>query len=301
MDRNGSNPQPFFLRRLLEYSEDWVGRVRTINTAIFILEPFESRQWEDAVNFDWAFDIVKIALMNLCVISCSMLNDPELGFANVMKALNFTSSLGSKMRIHQELYNEAMPFFSVIIDVVNNTLPQVNQREEKEFKKGVFDYIQKVEGTSGVGLSLLHGVCNSKPVIPIDLNQLFLSAGANPNSIDVDGDTPLHSLALNVKAENISDVFKLLLDSDAHLDKVNVEGVTPLDLFKYKLSEYKSQEGPNVFSLINVVRPLSCYCAKLICEETFRLNVKMSLPLYSISFVYMAPIFKNLFVFHFAV
>ena len=96
-----------------------------------------------------------------------------------------------------------------------------------------------------------------------------MDAGANPNSIDVDGLTPLHLLAINVGAVNISAVFKLLglLDFDAHLDKVNVEGVTPLDLFKYKLSEYKSQEGPNVFSLINVVRPLSCYCAKLICEE----------------------------------
>ena len=70
-----------------------------------------------------------------------------------------------------------------------------------------------------------------------------------------------------MKAKNISPVLKLFLDSGAHLDKVNVEGITSLYLFKYKLSEYKSQEGPNVFSLINVVRPLSCYCAKLICEE----------------------------------
>ena len=272
MDRNGSIPHPLFLRRLLEYSQDWLDLERTVGTAIFILEPFEARQWEDAVNFDWAFEIVKHALMQMLVTSCSMrslTDDPELGFANVMKALNFTSSFVSKMRTHPELYIKTMSSVFVIIGQVKKLLPHFNQREEQECKKWVFDYFKNVEGTSSLGVSVLHHACVKYPVIPIDLIQFFLSAGANLNSVNAYGNTPLHTLAGNVKAENISAVLKLLLDSGAHLDKPNAKGLIPLFIFKHLLSEYKCQEveGPNVFSLINVVRPLSCYCAKLICEE----------------------------------
>ena len=271
MDRNGSNPQPFFLRRLLDYSKEWLDRQGKINTSVFILELFEARQWEDVVNFDWAFEIVKEALFEF-FFSRSMLSLPnhsEFGFPNVMKALNFTSSFVSKMRTHPKLYQEEMPVVSVIIDKVNNMLPPMNQREEEQFKKWVSYYIKNVEGPSGLGRSLLHAACSKYPVILIDLIQLFFSAGANPNSIDVNGYAPLHVLATNVKAENISAVLKLLLDSDAHLDKVSVRGVTPLDIFEYNLSKYKCQEveGPNVFSLINVVRPLSCHCAQVICKK----------------------------------
>ena len=272
MDRNGSNPQPFFLRRLLEYSQEWLDLERKIDTTVFILETFEARQWEDVVNFSWAYEIVNNALIHMLVYSCSMLslpNDSELGFANVMKALNFVSSFASKIRTHPELYMEATSAVSVIIDEVNNMLPHLNQREEQEFKKWLFNYIKKVEGPSFVGFSLLHHACTINPVIPIDRIQLLLSAGANPNCINVRGLTPLHLLACNVKADNISAALKLFLDSDAHLDKTDLGGVTPLFIFKYKLSEYKCQdvEGPNVFSLINFMRPLSCYSAQVICEE----------------------------------
>ena len=76
-------------------------------------------------------------------------------------------------------------------------------------------------------------------------------------------------LARNVRADNSSAVLKLFLDSGAHLDKVCERGITPRDLFKQNLSKYKCQEveGPNVFSLINVVRPLSCHCAQVICRK----------------------------------
>ena len=272
MDRNGSSPQPFFLRRLWEYSSDWLDRQGKIDTDVFILEPFETRQWEDAVNFSWAFKIVKSALFQMLVYSRSMRslpNDSELGFANVVKALNFTSSFASKMRTHPKLYEKTVPVISVIIDKVNNMLPPLNQREEEQFKKWVSYYIKNVEGTSGRGASLLHVACGKNPVIPIDLIQLYLDTGANPNSINVNGSTPLNILANNIDAKNISAVLKLLLDSDAHLDKVSVRGVTPLDMFKKNLCKYRFQEveGPNVFSLINVIRPLSCHCAQVICKK----------------------------------
>ena len=272
MDRNGSNPQPFFLRRLLEYSQEWLDLQGKIDTTVFILDPFEVRQWEDVVNFSWAFEFVKNAFLQMLLFSIymrSLPNDSELGFANVMKALNFVSSFASKIRTHPELYQEAVPLVFVIIGQVKNILPHLNQREDQEFKKWLFDYIKNVEGTSGLRVSLLHVACSNNPVIPIDLIQLFLSAGANPNSIDVDVLTPLDSLSNNINAVNISAALRLFLDSGVHLDKVGVGGVTPLDMFKYKLSKYKCQEveGPNVFSLINVVRPLSCHCAQVICRK----------------------------------
>lgn len=57
--------------------------------------------------------------------------------------------------------------------------------------------------------------------------------------------------------------------SGAQLDKAIVGGMTPLFMFKHNLSKYKCQEvGPmNVFSLINVVHPLCCYCAQVIYKK----------------------------------
>ena len=77
-----------------------------------------------------------------------------------------------------------------------------------------------------MGRSLLHDGCFEDPVIPIGLIHLYLDAGANPNSIDVDVLTPLDSLSNNINAVNISAALKLFLDSGVHLDKVGVGGVT---------------------------------------------------------------------------
>ena len=264
------DPHPFFLHRLLQYSEDWLDLERTIDTAIFILEPFEARQWVDVVNSDWAFKIVEDLLEVMLAYSINMRPiHSELGFAYVMLTAYFASSFASKMRNYPELYEKGMREVVTIVDFVElkRLLQPFNQKEQKEWENWIVDVVQDVEGPSCVGYSLLHGAVSKNPVIPIDLLHLYLDAGANPNSIDVNGSTPLHFLANNIKAVNISTVLKLFLDSGAFLDKVSLRGVSPRDLFKHNLAEYKSQERANVFSLINVVRPLSCHCAQVICRK----------------------------------
>ena len=275
MSQFDSGPYPYFLHRLSKYSQDWFDDEelqRKIDSAVFALESLEVRQWQDVVNFDVAYrNIVEDSLNQMLVTSAEMRSLPnhsELGFANVVKTLNLASSFASKMRMHPQLYDWAVRVVSLIICNVKHMYP-LNLREQVEWKKWITDYVKNVEELPAVGRSILHQFCSFENPIPIHLIQLFLSAGANPNCIDVDGSAPLHLLAQSVSADNISVALKLLLDAGANLDKVNARGVTPHQLFMQNLSQYKSQdvEGPNVFSLINLVRSLSCYSAQVICKE----------------------------------
>ena len=86
-----------------------------------------------------------------------------------------------------------------------------NQGKNKNNKKIGFPITSRTLKEGSLGFSLLHSTCTNNPVIPLYLIPLFLSAGVNPNFIDVDGFTPLHLLAVNVNADNISAALKLLL------------------------------------------------------------------------------------------
>jgi ankyrin repeat protein len=77
--------------------------------------------------------------------------------------------------------------------------------------------------------------------------KILLQHGANPNSIDLNGNTPLHEAVFNRDI----DVAKFLIDKGANVNKKNKEGNTPLDL------SYDKYANPMIAQLLNKYRKIS--------------------------------------------
>lgn len=92
--------------------------------------------------------------------------------------------------------------------------------------------------------------------------RLLIDCGADVNSVNIDGDTPMHILVKNLLTTNLFKIIDLLCDAGAHLDYVNKERKSPLEsiaAYRVKLIERLKQK-------MNVV-PLKCLCAQRIRRE----------------------------------
>ncbi|WP_440137020.1 ankyrin repeat domain-containing protein [Hymenobacter mellowenesis] len=78
-----------------------------------------------------------------------------------------------------------------------------------------------------IGYSALHFIAQNKQV---KIAAKFLKSGANPNAIDVHGNTPLWTAIFNSKDEK--GVVKLLLEYGANPNIVNKHGKSPKVMFE---------------------------------------------------------------------
>ncbi len=77
--------------------------------------------------------------------------------------------------------------------------------------------------------------CNRKPTLStLSLVHLLLDVGADPNSANQEGNSPLHLIAYWMGDETESPLAYLLLEFGADLDKVNLKKETPLGVWKRK-------------------------------------------------------------------
>ena len=89
--------------------------------------------------------------------------------------------------------------------------------------------------------------------------RLLLECDANVNSLNNDGNTPLHILLQSSTMSNVMKMIDLLCDAGAHLDYVNQQKQTPLELvpaYRYKIVEQLKKK-------MNVTQ-LKCLCAQII-------------------------------------
>jgi ankyrin repeat protein len=117
--------------------------------------------------------------------------------------------------------------------------------------------------------------------------KLLLELGVDPRATSSNGMTALHVLASigwEHWSTNITDAIQLLLDSDAHIDQPDDEGITALDLFKLKEKELTENGISNVYlqKLIHKVRPLTCLAAQVVSRHGIPFD---DLPSSLISFV----------------
>ena len=100
---------------------------------------------------------------------------------------------------------------------------------------------------------------DSLPII-----RLLLEVGADPNTKDRRGYSPLHITARFMdKGEMNSPLADLLLEYGAHLDRVDDRQRTPFDVWK----ERNAGDAGDVLSpppWLNPVLPLECCCARII-------------------------------------
>lgn len=171
-------------------------------------------------------------------------------------------------------------------------LPQLGSKESKQFKTSLAHYIHLYEEWETDKPYVFHRACDLLYLVGQKSNyeqviQLFLEAGADPNALNADGNTPLHCLLpknefqywltnpwdnpnekdVPIIRSNFIASVRVLLDAGSHVDQSNRRGETILELLKRnrKMQQsFKAPFDPFLESVIDSVLPLTCYCAQSI-------------------------------------
>ena len=277
----------FFLRLCIQRSIIFFGLgqyTHMFDVSIFVAELLDSLPLENLNNFRFltfhSFVWMALALHSMSLIP---LNDPEriaLSIENLLRAIRSTSVLIYKhqlLRLEGRLTPDPIPPADVIIswgltgsifDMIRTTaimsfyLFQLADEEANrlQVKQQLFQYNQFIKENPGV-VSLLHLAVRGG-WSPINKIQLLLETGADPNSVDVYGNTPLHLLAFYYRCEDRRAVTKLLLDAGCHFDQVNWNGETALSLSKMPRPDVQAQP----FS--EIAPSLFCICAQVIAKNS---------------------------------
>lgn len=291
------DPHPFFLHQLLKYGNKWC-EDNPICVKMFIMDMFQERQWEDAVNYDWTVNIIRKQLYLMHAISMR-----TRSLTYLITIIKYAFAVVSKTRKHPiaKLYEgiEQMHIHMVFCLIQNATklLPRLTLKEKEEFKKLVSHYIRFTSSTvsrfPGV-TTLLQRAFLMPGMFSIELIQLFLEAGANPNCTDEKGDTPLHYFGKNIydkkysnnNFEELKTAIQLMVAAGAHLDHANNWGSTPLEIFRILQlrMDLEGRREPSFCFLTNTILPLKCYCAQVIRAKKIPFD-ESQLPSSLISFV----------------
>ncbi|XP_046459915.1 uncharacterized protein LOC124206246 [Daphnia pulex] len=133
----------------------------------------------------------------------------------------------------------------------------------------------------------------------VQLIQLMLDAGADPQTTGSYGRTPFHWLFQGSHWESthweFKTVFKAMLDAGGHLDQATSSDKTVIGLIKekkdWRLRFDKFRHDPYFDSFINSVLPLSCSCAQFIRQN--QIPFENQLPPRLKSFVLLHSEFKK--------
>lgn len=164
------------------------------------------------VRFDDLFDIFKRSLLELNLVVNANINQDS------------------------ENYNSLLFIILNFIGLLCNLRPVLTPIQEDKFKQQVYNLI-KLNPKGKNGSSLVHLVCSGKTsllkssiytISMLNVLELLLAAGASPNLLDIDLNTPLH-IAATLKDYEI-EFFDLLLKNGAHLDVRNAFGKMPLEI-----------------------------------------------------------------------
>ena len=276
-----------FIRLCIQHSLDLFERgqlVQMFNVTIFIAELFAALQLETFLKFQ-SLTVAAFACMSLAL--CTMFENPDPqredpSIENIIRAIRSASVLiykHQRLRLEGKLSPdpttpaeraEMFAFTGSVFDMFVVTkrmslyLYQLARKEVNFLqvkKQLIIQYNQFIKENPGV-LSLLHlaVILGDSTVVPIELIQLLLKTGADPNAVDIYGNTPLHLLALNLEREDRRDVAKLLLDAGCHFDQVNANGETAVILSK-------KPRGARAHPFVQIVPSLFCCCAQVIVKH----------------------------------
>ena len=293
MNQFDPDPHPFFIDRLVQFSMNSYQNANqyssSVNVVNFILELLHSRQWKDVIDYDWCENIVLGALYSITYSRWMKMETPpttsQLPFDSFMDVINHVTDLVFQLQKQPDPLQKKKADKCVLF--LTNTIKMFTENDKETspvFKKWLADYIKFTNSHPGL-LTILHCTCTRSP-LPIKIVQLFTNGKANPNAQDVDGDTPLHYLAMSKNFPGVEEAVKLLLNVGAHLDLSNKKGVTPLDLFKAN-KMYLDQKGlfdPYIDELTRTVLPLTCLSAQVIRQNSVPLEDK-KIPPSIVSFI----------------
>ena len=279
----------FFLRLCIQRCTSCFGRAQythMFDIFIFVAEHFDSLQLEILINFrSMIFSWFTFMTLTLRSMSLIPLNDPEriaLSSENLLRTIRLASVLiykHQRLRLEGKLPPDPIPPAVVvavgaltgsdIFDMIRITTRMSVYLSESageeanrlQVKQQLFQYNRFIKENPGV-VSLLHLAVVFRRV---DVMQLLLETGADPNAVDIYGNTPLHLLALNCELEDRMAAAKRLLDAGCHFDQVNANGETALSLSK-------KPQGAQVHPFVEIVPSLFCCCAQVIAKHKIPFN-----------------------------
>jgi hypothetical protein len=152
---------------------------------------------------------------------------------------------------------------------MSDFLRSMNQQDQYKLKNYFSNYIGDFN-LNGCLANLLRvnaeGVRSDVYITPI--LQFFLDAGVDPNATDTNGQAPIHILAKHSAIEGVPFMLKSLLNAGAHIDQATPDGQTIGSILNQQRLQLSLPSFHPFKSLadnpLNVVLPLSCYCAQSI-------------------------------------
>jgi hypothetical protein len=207
-------------------------------------------------------------------------NRQEFTFDNIMTVLEYILEHNVQLRsVNYRGENGDVLDLMIIdqIDILTELLPRLNEQDSHRFKRTLYHFIRADYRFNRFDQgNLLHLACcvshKTTKTFLLDVMKLLLELGVDPSATSPNGTTALHVLARTrweLWATNITDAIQLLLDSGAHIDQPDDEGITALDLFKIKEKELADNGILNVYlqRLIHKVRPLTCLAAQVVSRH----------------------------------
>ncbi len=254
---------------------------RAIRIGMYMMGQFQGleKEWDDPFVNSMIIKVIKILVGSFIELMDLPSSDrEEFTFANIMTVLEY--SLEHHVKLNYYIGNEWSGVEWLIIDQIDilTELPTLNEQESHRFKRTLYNFIGADYRFNIVEKgNLLYLACHSCTIttkLSPALNgmKLLLELGVDPSATSSNGMTSLHVLA-SIEWErwstNITDAIQLLLDSDAHIDQPDNEGITALDLFKLKEKELAENGIKNIYlqRLIHKVRPLTCLAAQVVSRH----------------------------------
>lgn len=273
----------------------WNGNERTCTFLLYIMKLFESYEWNQNKMEDSA---EACAIIDELLVQFSIghathrrpgrfhqfvqyvnvqfhVHESFRSFTNLMKAFRFACAHIDNLYQYYWLQDrsrkikKAAKLVFEFTQIIMKMLPELSQPENQEFKNCLSHYLVHDEGwqSSQLPARLIHWACGTgrkTPIYPkIEVIQLLLEAGIDPNAVDKDGNTPLLMVAQWPYCFAFgTNGVRMLLEAGAHLDQANNEGLTALTVLMRR-----QKNEPELYSLINHVLPLSCHCANVIRQH----------------------------------
>jgi len=212
-------------------------------------------------------------------------NIPPLSFANVMAVLSRAvreircgNVLLAKIPAGERdltYFHRTLGIIIHLIFLLAKIQPQLNSVQDYALKKALFELV-KLNARSRNGYTLLHLACTKDSATlsryPIctfpstDVINLLLQVGADPDSVDQDGNTALHILAQSQPCP--SSAVKVLLQRGGHFDQVNSQGQSFVQLL---------EEAQPIHQVVNPLHytTLKCLCARVVRRHRLLFNSSM--------------------------
>ncbi|XP_045027654.1 protein fem-1 homolog C-like [Daphnia magna] len=282
------SPNSFHLKFLLDYVYECEARkqfTKVINICLLILEECSDLKQTSSPKCIDIFIQTFIIVFDCLMQPSTSPNVAKEKFSNTnfLLIVKLSSTILKNLSTGPDLSIvdpklEKYGILKKFVKLIAVWLSWLNEEEQRQLEEYLHEFIRlgAPDGYSSplhyaIWVFVSHGVVIS--LNAVKLIQLFLRLGANPNTFDQNGKTPMHCLANHwcwiIYLDLYLTVFQSLVDAGGRLDKATPEGETVMSILKeqrIKLSPHINRFDPYLESMMNTVLPfsLSDLCAQVI-------------------------------------